>query len=285
MSLNNINHVCSIGPLCRSSKLIKTSKLKLESYPFDWIFSNLDMIQHCIKDNFKIFLDKQYYTRNINDKNKKTKQVHIYYYPNKTTMFNHRNPLINDHYDYYIRCVNRFKMLLGNKNNKLFIYFGSIDENKIIEFNNNLKKYTCNYRILVINSKVSNKHNYNFKTIDNIDYLFIETLSTAGGISYGNPKDNEYLKMIIHSKYKFQLQYLIPPDRKSNIPIIKNKSNISSIKDKSNMLKILLISNKSKNSTLQNKSINLQKKSLYSNKKNLPIKNNNTLLLLKNKRK
>jgi hypothetical protein len=305
MSLNNINHVCSIGSLCHSSKLIKTHKLKLESYPFDWIFSNLNMVQHCIEDNFKIFLDKQYYTRNINDKDKEPKQFHIYYYPNKTTMFNHRNPLIKDHYDYYIRCVNRFKILLSNKNNKLFIYFGNIDENKIIEFNNNLKKYTCNYRILVINTKVSNKHNYNFKTIDNIDYLYIETLSASGGVSYGNPKDNEYLKMIIFSKYKFQLKYLVP-NKNQNIILIKNTkifnkapikstiltNNRTPVKStiltnnrtpvKSNM-KTLLISNKIKQPVSQKNSQKLVSKPLISNKNN--NKKINALLLLKNKRK
>jgi hypothetical protein len=37
-------------------------------------------------------------------------------------MFNHHNPLINiDDYNYYVRCVNRFKKLLQKQEYKLFI--------------------------------------------------------------------------------------------------------------------------------------------------------------------
>ena len=306
MSLNNINHVCSIGSLCHSSQFIKKNNLKLESYPFDWIFSNLNMIEHCIEDNFKIFLDRQYYTRNTNVKDKEPKQFHIYYYPNKTTMFNHRNPLIKNHYDYYNRCVDRFKMLLSNKNNKLFIYFGNIDENKFIEFNNKLKNYTCNYRILVINTKVSNKQNFYFKSIDNIDFLYIETLSDSNGVNYVNSKDNNYLKMIIHSKYMFQLKYLLP-NRKPNMLLIKNtkiinkapikskiyNNNLTPAKTKTNNrtpaktnnIKTLLISNKPKQSVLKKTSALPKKSEKLVNKPLIKNKNKNVLLLLKNKKK
>ena len=37
-------------------------------------------------------------------------------------MFNHHNPLNNENdYNYYIRCVNRFRELLQNEELKLFI--------------------------------------------------------------------------------------------------------------------------------------------------------------------
>jgi hypothetical protein len=219
-------------------------------------------------------------------------------------MFNHRNPLIKNHYDYYNRCVDRFKMLLSNKNNKLFIYFGNIDENKFIEFNKKLKNYTCNYRILVINTKVSNKQNYYFKSIDNIDFLYIETLSNSNGVNYINSKDNDFLKMIIHSKYMFQLKYLLP-SRKPNILLIKNtkiinkppvKSTINNnyIKPaksnnrtpvKSNNMKTLLISNKTRQSVLQKTSVFQKKSEKLVNKPLISKKNNNVLLLLKNKKK
>jgi len=79
MSLNNINHICSIGSLCHSSYFIKSNNFKRESYPFDWIFSNIGTIKHCIEDNFKIFLDKKYYTRIAKPNDKEQKQNHSYY--------------------------------------------------------------------------------------------------------------------------------------------------------------------------------------------------------------
>jgi hypothetical protein len=109
-----INYTCSLGSLCHSSQILKRNKLKLCSYPFDWIFSNCDNIIHCIEDNFNIFLDKSYYI-NISE----SKCGHSKYH---SEMFNHRNPLnnINDN-NYYVRCVKRFKKLLQKQEYKLFI--------------------------------------------------------------------------------------------------------------------------------------------------------------------
>jgi hypothetical protein len=56
-----VKYVCSLGTLCQSSQILKNNNLKKCSYPFDWIFSNYDIIIRCIEDDFKIFLDKSYY--------------------------------------------------------------------------------------------------------------------------------------------------------------------------------------------------------------------------------
>lgn len=55
MSLNNIKYICSIGSWCITGTLLKKANLKTESYPFDWNFTNIDVVKHCIEDNFKIF--------------------------------------------------------------------------------------------------------------------------------------------------------------------------------------------------------------------------------------
>ena len=36
-------------------------------------------------------------------------------------MFNHHNPLNKEHYDYFVRCVNRFNTLIIEKEYKLFV--------------------------------------------------------------------------------------------------------------------------------------------------------------------
>ena len=59
-------YVCSLGTLCHSSYFLKQSNLKMASYPFDWIFSNIDMIIDCIENNFDKFLDKKYYKNHKN---------------------------------------------------------------------------------------------------------------------------------------------------------------------------------------------------------------------------
>jgi len=203
-----INYTCSLGNVCHSSQILKQNNLKLCSYPFDWIFSyNYDNIIHCIEDDFKIFLDKSYY---INISNKKC--GHSYYDIN---MFYHHNPLIHaNDYDYYVRCVSRFKNLLQCEQHKLFtmlfINMDNIDENmknNIINFNNKFSKYTNNYTLLVIfhcKTKSCNYHNFTYN--DNIHFLELHTLSNSNGIQFNNDNDNKYLNNIIKTTYNFNVK-------------------------------------------------------------------------------
>lgn len=204
-----INFTCSLGSLCHSSEILKRNNLKLCSYPFDWIFSSCDNIIHCIEDDFKFFLDKSYYI-NISQ----SQCGHSKY---NNSMFWHHNPLINiDHYNYYIRCVDRFKILLQKQEHKLFIMmfvnggYGSHNEDfkkNMIDFNNTFSNYTSNYTLLVIIHypyKQSNNHTFTYN--DNIHFLELHTLSVSNGVRFVNNNDNIYLDNIIKSKYNFNLK-------------------------------------------------------------------------------
>ena len=204
-----INYTCSLGSLCHSSQILKRNNLKLCSYPFDWIFSNYDNIIHCIEDNFNIFLDKSYYQDNHCKENNKC--GHKYYNVN---MFNHRDPRNEKDYNYYVRCVDRFKNLLQKQEHKLFIMIfinmNNIDENiknNIIDFNNKFSKYTSNYTLLVIFHIPNKQQNHNIFTYnDNIHFLELHTLSGSGGVEFDNNNDNIYLDNIIKSKYNFNIK-------------------------------------------------------------------------------
>ena len=209
--MSEINYTCSLGTLCHSSQILKRNKYKLCSYPFDWIFSDCDNIIDCIEDNFNIFLDKSYYI-NISS----SKCGHSKY---NNYMFNHFNPLINvDHYNYYERCVDRFKILLEKQEHKLFtmIYINNnnnIDnsfKNKIIDFNNKFSKHTSNYTLLVI-FDISNtkEHYHNFTYSDNIHFLELNTLSKSNGVNFENEDDNIYLDNILKSNYIFDIKNIV----------------------------------------------------------------------------
>ena len=207
-----INYVCSLGSLCHSAQILKRNNLKTCSYPFDWIFSNYNIILHCIADDFKIFLDKSYYIdRTI------SQCGHRYYSP---YLFNHHNPLVNENdYKYFVRCVNRFKNLLQTSDHKLFTMIfincntmnenNSMDErfkNMIVEFNKQFSKYTKNYTLLVILHIQYNHHiSHSFTYKDNIHFLELHTLSYSDGIKFIDDNDNNYLDNIIMTKYKFNL--------------------------------------------------------------------------------
>jgi hypothetical protein len=209
----DIFYICSLGPQCHNATFLKQCELKSCSYPFDWIFSNYNIILHCIKDNFKIFLDKSYYIKMFDH----GICQHRYYYEkeNDPNMFNHFNVLENDeHYNYYIRCIDRFKNLLKYQECKLFTMFfinmTEIDNdliNNIIKFNDDFSKYTNNYYLLVIfhiPNKNNNHHIFTYK--DNIHFLELHTLSYSNAIQFANEEDTKYLKNILELKYNFNLK-------------------------------------------------------------------------------
>jgi hypothetical protein len=130
-------------------------------------------------------------------------------------MFNHHNPLINiDHYNYFVRCVDRFKNLLKKQEHKLFIMIfvntNNIENNtikEIVDFNNKFLKYTSNYTLLVI-LHIPNKEKsyYIFTYNDNIHFLELHTVSVSSGSEFYYDADNIYLDNIIKSKYNFNLK-------------------------------------------------------------------------------
>ena len=213
--MSEITFACSLGPQCHSSNILKRLNIKKESYPFDWIFSNLKNVEHAIKDDFKIFLDKQYYT-NI-DLESKT-QNHSYYFENSAPMFNHHNPLNKKHYDYFVRCVNRFNTLLTEKENKLFVLtYINLEiksmtniQKKIQEFKKFFDSHASNYRFLVILHFISAKQWHEFNIYDNIDFLILSTKSKSNGLKFMDFEDNIYLDKVILSKYTFNIIKLTP---------------------------------------------------------------------------
>lgn len=193
---------CSLGTLCHSSQLLKRNKFKKDSYPFDWIFSNCDIILHCIRDDFKIFLDKSYYIK-INH----MKCGHSYYHEK---MFNHHNPLDKDD-NYFVRCVERFRYVLKSKKHKLFVMMyvnmdNSKDEiNKTIEFNKSFSKYTSNYILLIIYHMPNNIRHHYFEYKDNVHILYLYTSSESDGNEFLNKSDDLYLDNIMKSNYETPL--------------------------------------------------------------------------------
>ena len=207
-----ISFVCSLGNLCHSACILQDMKFKIESYPFDWVFSNFDVITHCLEDNFGTFLNKSCY---IDIPKIKSKKVcgHRIYGPN---MFYHRNPRLKCDYDYYLRCVSRFKQLLNKEDHKLFIIINvNMDntddniKNSVIDFNLKLSKYTKNYTILYIwHIPSCSSATHTITQIDNIDFLELNTISRSNGTKFINNEDNNYLNTIIKNKYKFNIKNL-----------------------------------------------------------------------------
>jgi len=137
--------IISLGFRCSVAGMIKRMGLKTESHPFDWLISRLHVIQDCIETNFNFFLHREQYiklhTKTFEHKESSERFIcdeHIimnrHYqpetnlaYPMNTYKYNlamnHRNLVENqDDYDYYIRCVERFKNVIKSRENKMYVY-------------------------------------------------------------------------------------------------------------------------------------------------------------------
>jgi len=164
--------------------------------------------------NFKKYLDKSLYNSiSVN------RCGHTVY---NEGMFWHHNPLNNKaHYNYFIRCIFRFRELLQYPEHKLFMMCfvnnDAFDDNiiqKISDFNNKFKEYTSNYRLLILYNVHKKEKNYHkFIHIDNIDFLELHTVSTSSGIRFNIDSDNKYLASVIKNQYNFNL--VNPPHRQS----------------------------------------------------------------------
>ena len=202
-----VNYVCPLGISCHAANFLKDNKLKLTSYPFDWIFSSIDIVISCINDKFKIFLDKSYYKRIS------SKQCGHTLYHDK--MFFHRSPLNKIDYNYYVRCVERFNVLLSYTEHKLFFIacvnnnmpMDEQNKNKFIELNNVLKNHTNNFSLLVLyhlfGAQIT-KHSVSI--IDNITILELHTKNKSTGKLFIDNEDNIYLENIIKDMYLFDLK-------------------------------------------------------------------------------
>ena len=188
----------SIGPYCNAADIIKNAGLRKSSYPFDYIFSSLTMIKHCINDRFNTFLDKNYY-KYCSD----SSMQHLFYskfidteilrkhhitnnLPNiannliNREIFLHHNLFNNDIYLAFVRRCNRLLNLIDNNNKIVFIYYNCYtnDFNDILDFYNNFSNYkniyvvgifenSCDKKILFESSKCKIYQNYDRNFIFN----------------------------------------------------------------------------------------------------------------------
>lgn len=204
----NINYVIPFGNQCISAFYLKENNLKLLSYPFDWIFCNPSIINDMIDDNFKKFLDKDNYV--IKDSTSE-KNKHSIYLPD-LYLFNHRNPIKDDDYLYFLRCIERFYNVLKKKETKLFLITILNNEIKnelenICILHNKLSNITENYELLCIfqqksDSGIQSKEVY---INENLTIIQLCTIDESDGVIFLNDDDSKLYKDTIDELYEFNL--------------------------------------------------------------------------------
>lgn len=103
----------SLGQNCSTAWYLKASGKRSCSTPFDWIFSSPQIVEDCIRGDFRDFLDPRFVVP-VDE----TCAGHTRYH---RRLFNHRNPLVGANHAYYERCVARFRALYASARPIVFV--------------------------------------------------------------------------------------------------------------------------------------------------------------------
>ena len=151
-------HVASLGTHCYASWALKQEGLKRYSLPFDWIFTTLSMVRHCIEDDFHTFLDRSHHgVTPLSARPRPDEDVgwHRFYEDEfgVRSVFNHQDPTDDVVHAYFVRAVERFRRLLANPAPKLFLAIANdrrILQGDFERLAATLERVTGNMRLLVI---------------------------------------------------------------------------------------------------------------------------------------
>eukprot|EP00041_Stephanoeca_diplocostata_P009051 m.137866 g.137866 ORF g.137866 m.137866 type:complete len:234 (-) comp17584_c0_seq2:699-1400(-) len=122
--------IIPLGLRCTTADLVKAYNLRRFALPFDWVFGSIDMIQHCMSDNFNLYLDsKQYYC--VGSKGENALVGHRRYSkmiaPISRSVFNHHDPMSTSGHVYLTRTVLRLQVILAMNDRKKLLLLCCID--------------------------------------------------------------------------------------------------------------------------------------------------------------
>ncbi len=192
-------YACSLGNYCFSAALLNMIKVREMALPFDWLFTTPKFTTEVLKNDFQDFLNPKYYTDiALNEPYNERQAGHTLYHEN---FFNHKDPRQKIDYDYYVRCVDRFREFIKIGDKKLFICSYKNLEDKmgdslmsdIFELNKVLSEMTQNYHLLCHINYPNNKDlKHEITEMGNITFFELYTKQDNHGLGYGNDDDNKY---------------------------------------------------------------------------------------------
>ncbi len=211
------DYIIPFGHFCIVKHTLINLGLNYEALPFDYIFSDIDNINECLKNNFIDFLDKKYYIikyledgRFITHHDKYTRII-----------FNHHNLSDDNIYKSFQRRVDRLLSINSNENDcKLYIsctsnYDGPKNKYDYMNIINIFKEYkknikNMNYLFIVLSvtndeeRKIDLIMSENYEDGSSITILHLYSNTGNNGTTYTDIQDQELLLSIFKN---IQLSY------------------------------------------------------------------------------
>jgi len=125
-------HVMSLGARCLMSDTLLTEGFRNYAGPFDWIYTNMDMVVDCIRDDFKKFLDLKLLKGA--GAGYKVQVGHKVYGPmiNRDIVFPHHDPRSADR-ERFQRSTSRLLNILQLKLRKLFCFCDLVKSQRALD--------------------------------------------------------------------------------------------------------------------------------------------------------
>jgi len=149
-------HVLSLGSSCFPAAYLRDRQLRCYAGPFDWIFSSPRVVSSCLQDDFESFLD----TAQYRDCGQAGRAGHELFSKllGKATIFNHHDPRVPEHHDYFCRAVDRFRKVLQTPADgaaKVFLLCSlevgfHLDEAELLELFHELCLRTSSFALVAI---------------------------------------------------------------------------------------------------------------------------------------
>lgn len=201
-------YACPIGNYCFSAALLNMIKSREMALPFDWLFTTPKFTTEVLKNDFQDFLDPKYYVDiALNEPDNERQAGHTLYHEN---FFNHKDPRQKLDYDYYVRCVVRFREFIKLEGKKLFICsyknlenkMGDSEMSEIFELNKIISEITQDHHLLCHINYPNNKDlKHEITKMGNITFFELYTKENNHGLGYGNSEDNEYFFEIFNTLF------------------------------------------------------------------------------------
>ena len=197
--------VIPLGSCCHIAQTLREMKLVNCSYPFDWIKTSPTQIAGILEDDFKIFMDKESFKESEN----KNGCSHDVYGSN---FFPHKNPMKEEDYSYYERCIGRFRDVLGSSDTKLFIMIYNLEDGKddpgISRINEYLKRVTANYTLLIVRVHCNSENlDFTFKSVgQNVCVLNVHSKGKSNGLQFETDVEDILFKKAIKGLFQFDVE-------------------------------------------------------------------------------
>ena len=152
-----VQHCVSFGSLCFPACFMKSHCLRTAAGPFDYIFSSVSMVRHCIEDGFVTLLDQSQYFKASAVMGKAVGHSLYSSMIEHRVIFNHHDPRLAHDLEHFVRAAERFKLVLASPGRKLFLLVSKqpLSTDELSNLFHTLTRRSTQFELLAIELQVA----------------------------------------------------------------------------------------------------------------------------------